>query len=167
MKPERGEHPSDELIVRYRNGELLAAVRRREKWMAALMVLPFAISLALAITLRMLGAGGLLVGMFVVFTVVQAALAVGLFSGRMTPRYARQEAPGGIAWILRPSGVTITFPDGEAELPWPDVEVITSKVSGMDVVRVGSEHASTAYPAAHLSHDADQILAAAQGFAGA
>lgn len=152
----------DELVVGHRNGELLKKVRVKHAILGAVCFVPGLLFLVCYFLLFIMMfppvvniALGVVVGLLAVFGVL---VMVGLF----IPRQAKAEAPNGVAWVLRRDGVIVNTPRGPVQIPWSQVRISSATVAGQPAVGVGGPQATTTYAAAYLTHNQQQLDAAAR-----
>ncbi|GAB3624015.1 hypothetical protein GCM10027418_20990 [Mariniluteicoccus endophyticus] len=152
-----------ETVVHHRNGELLARVRRKLVLSGVIQVFVGLVWLFVGLTILSLGSGvrWAAILMFVFFGI---HLLVGLLyvTGVFTPAYAKVEAPGGVAWVLRPDGVQVNLPAGPVVVPWARVRFTETKIGGLHAIRVGDDAFSTTYATEYLSHDIARLSADAE-----
>ncbi|WP_145978774.1 hypothetical protein [Granulicoccus phenolivorans] len=153
----------DELVVGYRNGELRKKLRVKHAMLGALCLLPgllfvvayFVLFLNSIFPPAVLLAIGIVVGLL-------AVLGVLMMAGLFIPGTARAEAPNGVAWVLRRDGVMVNTPRGPVHTPWSQVRISAATVAGQPAVSVGGPQATTTYAAEYLTHNQQQLDAAAR-----
>lgn len=151
----------EELVVGYRNGELLRRVRRKEMVVGAIQFVPGLLMVGLAI-LVLQTAGW---AMALTFGVIAACMfGYGLLAilGVLTPAYARAEAPNGVAWVLRRDGVIVNTASGPIHLPWAQVSITPTTIGRLPAITVGGPGASTSWVTQYLTHNLPQLDAAAR-----
>ncbi|WP_026926249.1 hypothetical protein [Granulicoccus phenolivorans] len=151
----------NELVVGYRNGELLRRVRRKEMLLGAIQLIPALLFGGLAI-LQLVTVGWAIALLFGVLAVFLLGYAVLIMVGAFTPAYAKAEAPNGVAWVLRRDGVIVNTASGPVQIPWAQVSITPTTLGRLPAITVGGPAGRTSWVTQYLTHNLPQLDAAAR-----